>query len=349
MNRFDAAIVAALLMVPAAAEAKTRRPAPAPLAAEAVNTAQAGPGTPTRALLVRTAVLLDRARVSPGAIDGRAGDNLGKAVRAFRAKASLPEGTVIDAALLAKLTETDVAPALVEYTVTEADAEGPFDTIPKKLEEQGGLKRLGYADPGELLAERFHTDAGLLRELNRGKPLDRVGTVLTVPNVAAPAADPSRAAEIASGKGVDKTDLAVARSRVARLAIDKAAGSLSAFDKDGRLLAFYPATVGSAEKPAPSGTLRTVRVVPNPSYTYNPDYAFKGVRARKKFDIAPGPNNPVGSVWIALDREGYGIHGTPEPTKVGKTQSNGCVRLTNWSALELSGMVDAGVPVEFGD
>jgi lipoprotein-anchoring transpeptidase ErfK/SrfK len=115
------------------------------------------------------------------------------------------------------------------------------------------------------------------------------------------------------------------------------------------VLAVYPASIGSTEKPAPSGTLNVVRVAPNPSYTYNPDYAFKGVKTHKAFEIKPGPNNPVGAVWIQLTGEGYGIHGTPEPDKVGKTASHGCIRLTNWNALELAGMVEKGVPVEFGE
>ena len=120
-------------------------------------------------------------------------------------------------------------------------------------------------------------------------------------------------------------------------------------DKDGKLIAFYPASIGSEEKPAPSGMSKVTNIVKNPPYTYNPKYEFKEVKAAQKFTIKPGPNNPVGLVWIALTGEGYGIHGTPEPEKVGKAGSHGCVRLTNWDALELAGMVDKGTPVEFID
>lgn len=134
---------------------------------------------------------------------------------------------------------------------------------------------------------------------------------------------------------------------VARIVIDKTARELRAFDDRDRLLAYYPASVGSEEKPAPSGVVHVTRIARNPSYTYNPDYAFKGVRTDEKFTIKPGPNNPVGLVWIALEGEGYGIHGTPEPEKVGKTASHGCVRLTNWDALDLAVMTKKGVPVEF--
>ena len=112
-------------------------------------------------------------------------------------------------------------------------------------------------------------------------------------------------------------------------------------------MATYPATIGSEEKPAPSGTLKVERIARNPDYTYNPKYAFKGVKADKPFTIKPGPNNPVGTVWIALSKEGYGIHGTPDPAKVGKTSSHGCVRLTNWDAEELAGTIEKGARVDF--
>jgi lipoprotein-anchoring transpeptidase ErfK/SrfK len=137
------------------------------------------------------------------------------------------------------------------------------------------------------------------------------------------------------------------QEKVNRISVDKAKQELRAFDTGGKLLAYYPATVGSGEKPAPSGTLKVTAVKKNPTYHYNPVYAFKGVRTTKPFTIEPGPNNPVGLVWIGLTGEGYGIHGTPEPGKVGKTQSHGCVRLTNWDALQLASGVSKGTSVDF--
>src|SRR3712207_8258259 len=115
--------------------------------------------------------------------------------------------------------------------------------------------------------------------------------------------------------------------------------------KDGKLVAFYPASIGSEEKPAPSGSRKVERVAQNPTYTYNPKYQFKGVKSDKPFTIKAGPNNPVGAVWIDLSIESYGIHGTPEPEKVGKTYSHGCVRLTNWDVRQLAAMVEKGTPV----
>ena len=338
------------VIVAGAAAAKPASAPPGTLGIETVNSAETGdPSKPARPLLVRIATLLDRAHVSPGVIDGRAGDNLDKAVKAYRQANGLGDDSVIDAALLSKLTSTDTAPALVTYEVTNADVKGPWTRrIPPKMEAQARLKRLGYRNVAEMLAERFHMGPELLQELNPGKRIAKAGTELVVAGVD-PGADPSRAAAIAHGKGVDKEQAKAEKQAVTRIVIDKAAGTLQAFDKDGTRLIFDPVSVGSTDKPAPSGTLHVVRVAPNPNYTYDPDYAFKGVKAKHSFEIAPGPNNPVGSVWIALDKEGYGIHGTPDPSKVGKSQSHGCIRLTNWSALQLAAMVDKGVPVEFGE
>jgi lipoprotein-anchoring transpeptidase ErfK/SrfK len=134
-------------------------------------------------------------------------------------------------------------------------------------------------------------------------------------------------------------------AKAARLEIDKTAQTLRALDRRGGLIAFFPITAGSAEKPAPSGELKIRTVARNPTYRYNPEYEFKGVRSKEAFKIAPGPNNPVGLVWIGLPGEGYGIHGTPDPAKVGKTESHGCIRLTNWDALRLADIVSRGTPV----
>jgi lipoprotein-anchoring transpeptidase ErfK/SrfK len=136
---------------------------------------------------------------------------------------------------------------------------------------------------------------------------------------------------------------------VKRVVVEKSENRVQAFDEAGKLVGVYPASIGSEEKPAPSGTLKVRRVALDPNYTYNPDYAFKGVKAKEKFTIHPGPNNPVGLVWIDLSEKSYGIHGTPEPEKIGKTESHGCVRLTNWDALTLAAHVAKGAEVVFKD
>jgi lipoprotein-anchoring transpeptidase ErfK/SrfK len=136
--------------------------------------------------------------------------------------------------------------------------------------------------------------------------------------------------------------------KAARLEIDKTKQTLKAFDREDKLLAFFPVTAGSTEKPAPDGSLKVKSVSKNPTYRYNPEYAFKRVKTRESFTIKPGPNNPVGLVWIGLSPgEGYGIHGTPNPSQISKSESHGCIRLTNWDALTLASAVAKGTPVDF--
>jgi lipoprotein-anchoring transpeptidase ErfK/SrfK len=216
----------------------------------------------------------------------------------------------------------------VEYTINEKDVRF-FRKLPRKMEEQANLDALSYTSPLELLGERFHMSQSLLKALNPNKSFDQAGTAISVANVGGTSSDDSR-------KGT-------------KIEIDKQSHDLRALDGDGKLIAFYPASVGSEEKPAPSGTLKVTKISKDPTYTYNPKYHFKGVHAATKFTIKPGPNNPVGVVWIALTGEGYGIHGTPEPDKVGKTASHGCIRLTNWDAMDLSTRVEKGTPVTFLD
>ncbi|ANY77035.1 hypothetical protein BB934_01380 [Microvirga ossetica] len=280
-------------------------------------------------VLVKAQVLLDRARFSPGVIDGHDGDNLKNAIKAFEKAHDLKPDGALDEAVWAKLNEISANPVLVEYKIAAEDVKGPFFEIPDKMEDQAKLDRLGYSGLEELLAEKFHMDVDLLKALNSGKPLDKAGSSILVANVAGEA------------------DQAKKKEKVAKIEIVKSEHVLRALDKDGKVIAVYPASIGSDEKPAPDGNHTVRAVAANPSYTYNPDYAFKGVKAKEKFEIKPGPNNPVGSTWIDLSVETFGIHGTPAPEKVGKAYSQGCVRLTNWDVEELSKMVEKGTPVAF--
>lgn len=303
------------------------------LTLEAINAAELSPAE-TKDIspgAIKAQVLLDRAKFSPGVIDGHGGENTRKALAAFEKAHDLkPEGK-LDPEVWASLTSTSSEPVVTEYAITADDLKGPFvPEIPHDFRDMAKLDRLAYTSPLELFAERFHMDQDLLKALNPGKAFDKAGTMIVVANVAAP-----------RGRAE--------KGRVTRIEVDKAARVVRAMDREGKLVAFYPASIGSDEKPAPSGTHKVEAVAFNPDYTYNPDYKFKGVKADEKLRIAPGPNNPVGSVWIDLDVESYGIHGTPEPEKVSKAYSHGCVRLTNWDAEDLARMVQKGTLVDFLD
>jgi lipoprotein-anchoring transpeptidase ErfK/SrfK len=277
--------------------------------------------------LLKAEVLLDRAGFSPGVIDGRDGTNLQHALEAFDTANGLTADSALDAATLNALIAADAAPAMQNYVITADDETGPFiGTPPKDYLALSKLPALGYSTPLQALAEKFHMDQKLLQALNPGADFTKVGQTLLV---AAPRATPR--------------DL-----QVTRIEVDKSDDEVRAFGSDGKLLAFYPATVGSTERPAPSGVFAVTSVAPHPAYFYDPTrLTFTPAGAKGKLRIAPGPNNPVGSTWIALTVPTYGIHGSPDPTTIGKRQSHGCVRLTNWDAVELGRSVKKGVQVAF--
>ncbi len=316
----------------------------AALTAKEVNEASFKPNAAPREgvdpVILRAQVLLDRIRFSPGSIDGRDGDNFTKALDAFAVASGLQPPGKLTPEIWDKLLATSSDPVLVPHTVTKDDVKGPFlDKIPKEYEEMAELKTLAYTSPEEALGERFHVSPALLKALNP-KAKFQAGEEITV---AAARPDPKPRQAANRGAGASEAD----KAPVTRIEVDKARRALRAFDKDGKLVATYPASVGSEEKPAPSGKFEIKAIALNPTYTYNPDYAFRGQKAKKKVEVPAGPNNPVGAVWLDLSAESYGIHGTPEPERVGKTASHGCVRLTNWDVKDLASLVRKGTEVEF--
>jgi len=293
-----------------------------PTAPGATGTAEAT--TPPRPEIVRAQILLDRARFSPGAIDGLGGENTRQAVAAFAEAHDIASDGSLNAEIFARLIQ-DGGPALTEYAITTEDVAGPFLTsLPTDLKAQADLPALSYTSAAEGLAETFHVTEALLTALNPGVDFSRAGQRIIVPALS----DQPLPAD------------------VTRIVINKDESSLRAFNAEGDLLAFYPATIGSTRRPAPTGRLTVVGVAPEPNYTYDPQRVSYD-RGDRRLVVAAGPNNPVGSVWIDLSRDTYGIHGTPDPSKIAKTASNGCVRLTNWSAEQLAAAVKPGVEVIF--
>ena len=330
-----AIVLAFLLFSSIPADAKTkrkpRRPARESARARVVEV-QYDPATVNNAALqdtitgeskgpavLRAQILLDRANFSVGEIDGATGDNFYRAVTGFRASRKLPPDMVVDQAAWAALN-ADPGPALTQYTITAEDVKGPFEPIPEDMMEKSKLPQLGFASPLEALAEKFHMSPKLLTALNRGKSL-QAGEEITVANVA--------------------TSIG---TKAGKVVVSKSRKTIEAFAPDGTLLAQYPATMGSEHDPLPIGTWKINGVAKYPPFHYNPALFWDADPSHSKVKIAPGPNNPVGVVWIDLSKEHYGIHGTPEPSRIGYTQSHGCIRLTNWDAMELADLVARGVP-----
>ncbi|HEY8683075.1 MAG TPA: L,D-transpeptidase [Rhodanobacter sp.] len=301
----------------------SRHAAPAKLTLESVNDASlVAPVTRGKkgAAVLRAEILLDRARFSPGEIDGAYGSNLHQAIAGFQASRGLPVSGDVDAATWMAL-DSDSAPALVSVTLTDADVAGPFKPLPAGMQAQAKLDALGYTSSLEALGEKFHASPALLKQLNPGKDFDKAGETLVVPNV----------------------DASTPMPVVAKVVVDKSDATVSLLDDAGKVVAQYPASTGSDHDPLPIGDWKIKGVGKHPTFHYNPRLFWDAKAKDAKATLPAGPNNPVGVVWIDLSKDHYGIHGTPEPSKIGKTQSHGCIRMTNWSALEVSQAVKPGM------
>ncbi|MDF3906400.1 L,D-transpeptidase [Paracoccus sp. AS002] len=276
------------------------------------------------ALTAKVQILLDRAGISPGVVDGWRGGMSESAIMAFQRRSGLPMTGRMDHAVWDLLQGYAAAPLTMAYTITEEDATGLVDRIPSDYAEKAAMSSQGYTSVLEKLAERFHMDEKFLAKLNPGARFQPGETIhATVP------AKPIRAS-------------------VTRIIVDKETRRVAAYDARGNMVADYPATVGSADTPSPHGNHVVDAVALNPTYTYNPHRNFKQGENDRVLIIPPGPNAPVGNVWIDLSEPTYGIHGTATPSQLFLNQSHGCVRLTNWDAWELAHMVKPKVTtVEF--
>lgn len=273
--------------------------------------------------MIAVQVMLDRSAHVPGVIDGYGGDNTDRAIEYYREANGLGSGSEVDDALLQALMDETTGDIFRTYAVTKDDVSGTFRQLPESFEQMAELESLGYETPLEMLAERFHMDQDFLKALNPDADFGKAGTRLVI---------------VSHGDGEIDGD-------IARIEVRKNEASVVAFDEAGDMIATFPATVGSTRFPSPSGSMEVTAIAPEPNYTFKGDRQNWGPGGT--YILPAGPNNPVGGTWIDLTKEGYGIHGSPDPNLIAKTGSHGCVRLTNWNAAALARAVGQGVPVDF--
>ncbi len=273
----------------------------------------------------RAHVMLNNAHASPGAIDGSSGKNTLKAIASFQQMNGLkPTGTLTKETWNALIAKQGSKPAYVEYTITAADLKGPYaKSIPGDYALQAKMPGLYYTRVSEMLGEKFHMDENFLKKINPKATFNKVGEKIIVTSV--------------RNQLPEDIHLIVAH---------KGAKQLYLFNSNNKMIASFPATIGSSDTPSPTGTYKVTGVAPNPWYSYSPSNFVQG-KNLKPLSLPPGPNGPVGNIWIGLSKKSFGIHGTPNPSAISKTASHGCIRLTNWDANDLGKKVRSGVTVKF--
>ena len=294
-----------------------------PMTSEEINAAEFLDVLPegVSPLTVKLQVLLDRAGANPGVIDGVAGENVTRAIRGFEEISGLEVDGIMTPDLWERLRSPE--PVSLTYTIVPADLEKMVESIPADYAKMAEMEWLGFTSGAEALAEKFHMDQNFLVSLNP-------------------------AARFVAGENIAVVNPGVqVHVEISRIVADKSNERLVIYGDNDRPVLVYPATIGSDSTPSPRGTHEIKGVAVSPTYAYDPDINFQQAENTEKLTIPAGPNNPVGAIWIDLSEPTYGIHGTPDPSKISKTASHGCVRLTNWDAAELGKLVRPGILVTF--
>ncbi|HET9336715.1 MAG TPA: L,D-transpeptidase family protein [Sphingomicrobium sp.] len=317
--------------------------------------------------LMQAQVVLDRLGFTPGVIDGKMGMSTVNALKGFQEARELQITGELDEPTMQALAEWKHIPATRVVTIPPEFANDRFVEIPEEREEQAKLDRMGYESLGEKIAERFHTTDEVLAELNPqlagvSVPADgasgnqasatpaieyRAGMQLRVPNIGADSFDPSAVKDRKWADTLRLLGVGTDQPKAATIEVDKSDQVLRVLDGQGKLLAQFTATMGSTQFPLPLGTWKILGIGHNPPWQYDPALLATADKDDPKLEIPPGPNSPIGVVWIDLSKEHYGIHGTDEPSRIGRVESNGCIRLTNWDAARLAQMVSPGIQAVF--
>jgi len=307
--------------------------------------------------LMQAQVVLDRLGFTPGVVDGKEGLSTRNAVMGFQEANGLTVSGALDDPTVKALARWNNIPATRVITIPAAFAAGPFAALPKEAEDQAKLKAMSYETLDEKLAERFHTTVEVLQALNprpgavgappAGAAYFKAGEKVRVPNVGADVVDAASVNDADWRNTLASLGVGSRQPKVEKVVVSKSKGTLKAYGEDGKLVGMFTATMGSEHDPLPLGRWKVLGTAYNPPFHYNPELFWDVPNSEEKQLLPPGPNGPVGVAWIDIDKEHYGIHGTPDPETIGRAQSHGCVRLTNWDVARLAQMVKPGTQVLF--
>lgn len=358
---------------PSSSQDAADAPALNPMASRDPAPGQPGEGEDMARPVMQAQVVLERLGFAPGVIDGQEGLSTGNALQGYQEANGLPVTGRFDPATMNALGRWSNIAATRVVTIPEDFARGPFVQLPKDPAAQAKLSTLGYASLEEKLAERFHTTPDVLRALNPSiaqmaqaeavptaqpaldhaaakeplSPAYRAGLQLRVPNVGADAFDASVVENKDWADTLVSLGVGTSQPKAARIVVSKRAGMMKVFDAADKLVALFTVTTGSNKDPLPLGDWKINGKSFNPQFSYDASLFWDVPDSKGEHLLPPGPNGPVGVVWIDLSKEHYGIHGTPAPETIGRAESHGCVRLTNWDAARLAQMVDGSTKVSF--